>query len=59
MILSKGYTFKEWYTSSYGRGLPKGKDIYEIMDKFFYWIKIEKKGSLASPFNETPLDSNS
>lgn len=29
------HTFKEWYTSNYGRGVPKGKDIYEVMDKKF------------------------
>ena len=27
------HTFKEWYTSNYGRGVPKGKELYDIMDK--------------------------
>lgn len=26
-------TFKQWYTSNYGRSVPKGKEIYDFMDK--------------------------
>jgi P4 family phage/plasmid primase-like protien len=25
--------FREWYTTNYGRGVPKGKELYDIMDK--------------------------
>jgi P4 family phage/plasmid primase-like protien len=25
-------TFKEWYTTNYGRGAPKAKEVYEFMD---------------------------
>jgi P4 family phage/plasmid primase-like protien len=27
------HTFREWYTTNYGRGVPKGKELYDIMDK--------------------------
>ena len=26
-------TFKQWYTSNYGRSVPKGKELYDFMDK--------------------------
>jgi P4 family phage/plasmid primase-like protien len=26
-------TFKQWYALQYGRGVPKGKELYELMDK--------------------------
>ena len=26
-------TFKNWYTLQYGRGVPKGKEVYDSMDK--------------------------
>ena len=26
-------TFRQWYTAHYGRGVPKGREIYEFMDK--------------------------
>ena len=28
-------TFRQWYTAHYGRGVPKGREIYEFMDKRF------------------------
>ena len=26
-------TFKQWYTIQYGRGVPKGKELYDFVDK--------------------------
>ena len=28
-------TFRQWYTTNYGRGVPKGKEVYDFMDKRF------------------------
>ena len=28
-------TFKQWYTIQYGRSVPKGKELYDFMDKKF------------------------
>ena len=28
-------TFKQWYTLQYGRGVPKGKELYEYVNKKF------------------------
>ena len=28
-------TFKQWYALQYGRGVPKGKELYDYMDKRF------------------------
>jgi P4 family phage/plasmid primase-like protien len=28
-------TFKQWFSLQYGRGAPKGKDLYQFMDKKF------------------------
>jgi P4 family phage/plasmid primase-like protien len=28
-------TFKEWYTSNYGRGIPKGREVNDFMNKRF------------------------
>lgn len=27
------HTFREWYTGNYGRGVPKGRELYEFLDK--------------------------
>lgn len=29
------HTFREWYTGNYGRGVPKGRELYEFLDKRF------------------------
>lgn len=28
-------TFKQWYTTNYGRAIPKGRELYEFMDRRF------------------------
>jgi P4 family phage/plasmid primase-like protien len=32
-------TFKQWYTSNYGRSVPKGKELYDFMDKRYGHFK--------------------
>ena len=29
------HTFREWYQGNYGRGVPKGRELYEFLDKRF------------------------
>jgi P4 family phage/plasmid primase-like protien len=28
-------TFRQWYTTHYGRGIPKGREVYDFMDRRF------------------------
>lgn len=51
-------TFKQWYTSNYGRSVPKGKELYDFMDKRYGAFKNGVWNNIAIIYDEEEGDVN-
>lgn len=49
-------TFKQWYTSNYGRSVPKGKELYDFMDKRYGAYKNGKWSNITIIYDEEDGD---
>lgn len=52
--------FKQWYQDSYGKGIPKGKELYEFLDKKLLFNKAKNRwiGCVIREDNNDEEDSD-